>query len=268
MLKNIKICLPLIVVISILALLFVSCRSAESYPPLEAVNPFDQIFGSSEQIRELDDDFIEAVISVTYGPKELYEPFEITENQNVEDVPEEPEEARTESFGTPEPAADSENEVITEAEASPAVDQTGHASASRNRVFGLTEHEKMLYQKYLSSMDISVLAGEPPITISKIFIKLAINEELEACYYLHAKTASLIPKDQYMEEGRELLSIMDMVTRRNFANREFGNIDYKEFIQLTEVTGYIEHRDIFGFTHRVNFIKNDNDVWLIEFFRF
>ena len=275
--KNIKICLLLVLTASMLALLLMSCRSPEIDALTEAADPFEQIFGSSEQIMDLDEDFIAAVTSMLYEPYEVYEPYEPYEvhepyeppgeEQIIESLPEDPTEAYQEPPKAPEPEYIHEYEISSEGE--PAEDDSAAEQvrpASRNRVFRLTEHEEMLYQKYLSTMDISVLAGETPITVAKIFIWLAFNEELEACYYLHARTASLLPKEQYIEEGRELLSLMDEVTRRSFVNREFGNIDYKEFIQLTETTGFIEHRDIFGFTHRVNFIKNDKDVWLIEFF--
>ena len=265
-LKNIKSWLPAAAAISILTLLLVSCRSPELYIPAEtAVSPFEQLFGSSEQIMDLDEDFIAAVISAIYEP---YEPYDypdseqIPEEQIIEDLPEETQEV----YQEPEPEPALEPEIYTEYE--PAEDDSVAEEvrpAPRNRIFRLTEHEELLYQKYLSSMDISVLAGETPITVAKIFIMLALNEELEACYYLHARTPGLIPKEQYIAEGKELLYLIDEVTRRSLVNREFGDIDNKEFIQLSETTGYIEHRDIFGFTHRVNFIKH-NDVWLIEFF--
>jgi hypothetical protein len=136
---------------------------------------------------------------------------------------------------------------------------------SMNKVFELNCREKTLYNNYLSSHDISVLSGEPAITVGKIFIMLALNEQLEACYELHVKDSNLIPKEQYIEEGTKLLSIMDAVTRRSFVNIEFFNIEDKEFIELTETTGYTEHRFRFGASQIINFIKNDNDIWLIQF---
>lgn len=168
---------------------------------------------------------------------------------------------------TPYPSSDEDSPIDIDAEGDIAEIEPS-PEYPMNKVFRLSEYEEALYNDYLCSLDILSLAGQEPKTVGKIFIQLALNEELDACYELHTKDEDLPAKDQYIEEGGVLLSSIDAVTRKSFANKVFGDVDDAEFVKQTETTGYIEYRDQTGHVRKFDFIKNEDNVWQIVFFRF
>jgi hypothetical protein len=260
-----KVLLFVIFVLSVFAL--VSCGKLEiSFSDNDQM--FEQIINATEQIKELDADFIEAIVSAVHEA--------MPEVNNMAEILTNIEATRFADLVMTEPVAEIQTSTDTDSlddneDKTESAIETTDSSETQTlalpeiRQFSLNTHEQTLYIKYLESLDVSVLAGETPITIGKIFIRLALDEELIACYGLHANSENLISKEEYIEEGKKLLSMMDSATRLRFANREFGDIDNKEFIQTTETMGYITHRDQFGFTHTFNFVKNNGDVWLIDF---
>ncbi|MCL2874606.1 MAG: hypothetical protein FWE29_06740 [Defluviitaleaceae bacterium] len=252
---------------AIATFLITACTNAVPYES-EHDNPFEQIFGLSDHIQDIDEYFIEAVRAAIYISHPTIQDKEYLYEEAVEELIEEITNQENLEVSVIEPESVIEFEIKSDYDHEEIIPIETVTQPLRNWIFRLSEHEEQLYHTFLNSMDISVLAGEEPRTIGKIFIQLALNEELAVSYNLLAKTEGLITKEQYIETGEMLLSMMDAATRRNFANREFGDIDYREFVTLTETTGYFEHRSLFGFTHRINFIKNAEDVWLIEFFEF
>lgn len=255
MLKRIKGKLAL--AFALLSLFMSACGSdAELAYEQESDNPFGQIFGLSNEISDIDESFIEAVEALTHLPAVLV-PYEEYFVKAIEETKNEASDEES-AVGEVVKGEYEESDELYESDD----EEIAPDRPLRNPIFRLSEYEQYLYQSFLSNLDTSVLTGYDAGTTAKILVQLAINGELLAVYNL---TSTSMSTEQFFEMGEMLINTFDEATRRNMANRELGDIDYREFIKLSENLGYFEHRDLFGNVHRLNFIKSDSNVWLIEF---
>ncbi|UXH42585.1 IseA DL-endopeptidase inhibitor family protein [Rossellomorea vietnamensis] len=127
--------------------------------------------------------------------------------------------------------------------------------------FTLTQEEKDAYQEFSEDPTEVHLKGLSPISLAKLYVQASLDERYDLVYEMYTDRPDYI---RWTKEEDEEIPKTDRGTKENILNT-FKGIENGEFIQTSDIDGYIKYDNVGEGTMGFQMIKDEDGYWSVGF---